>query len=477
MAVRVKLDSLNEQQKKIIRECLYLQPKNTNFAAGKQRFYQNEKEPILFYWIDKPKGEIVLPYTFANTLLGQHINSQLKFPPGRFIFMGQLRENQIDPVNKAWEQLDTLGTTTLSLPTGYGKSICSAYLSAKCLEKSGGLVMVITPRDTIQQGWYETFTKETTAAVWIVENTLRIPELCNVILCMNTRFDKLPREITSMVSTLVLDEAHLLCVPSNVSMLLGTCPKYVIACTATLERTDDLHKMIQTVAGTHKVEVKNEKFFTVYKLNTGIQSVLTKNKQGTTDFANLTKTLSMDPVRNAIIVDLVEKNPNKKVMILSWNKQHVKVLHDVFKNRGQSVDFLAGTKSSYEDSRILLGTISKVGTGFDAKNVAINWDGLHIDTLILAGSTKSLTLHTQTIGRAFRSNNPTIIDLVDDNPIAKRHWLARKKNYDSLNCEIKEFFLNVNALTKNEMAEEEALQAGQLERVNKLREKMALKPL
>lgn len=473
MSVRIKLSLLSEQHKKLIRKILLLQAKKTNYALGKNKFYMvPNNEPILFYWIDKPRDEIILPYIFANSLLGYHINSQLTFPQGNFNFTGQLRNEQISPINLALQQLDQFGTTTLSFPTGFGKSICATHLSSYCLQKTGGLVLVISPRETIQKGWYETFTRETNAIVWVVENQPKIPERCNVILCLNTRFEKIPKEIIGIISTLILDEAHTLTTACQVPVLLGTQPKYIIICTATLERDDNLHTMIQLIAGTHKVEVKNEKPFIVYKLNTGIKTELILNKNGTTDFSQLSKNLSMDPIRNAFIIDLVEKNPNSKIMILSWNKTHVNLLMNILKNREHSVDYLAGTKSSYKDSRILIGTISKVGTGFDAKNVAIDWDGLHIDTVILAGSTKSLSLHTQLIGRGFRANNPVIIDLVDDNPICKRHWAIRKKNYESLNCIIKEFYMQKNSSEEGERGRERTEEADMQSRNNILLDKL-----
>ena len=77
MAVRLRLDSLTEEHNKLIREKLYFQPKKTNFASGKFSFGATEKDPVLFYWIDKPNNEIVLPYTFANALMKKHINSLL----------------------------------------------------------------------------------------------------------------------------------------------------------------------------------------------------------------------------------------------------------------------------------------------------------------------------------------------------------------------------------------------------------------
>jgi superfamily II DNA or RNA helicase len=474
MAVRVKLDLLSEQQKETIRKLLYFQPKRTNFVANK--FSYVEKDPVLSYIIDKPNNEIILPYFFANILFQKNLNSERAFPPGNFEFKGQLRENQIGPVNEALKQLDEFGTTMLSLPTGFGKSICSSYLASKCLSNCGGLVLVITPRETIQMGFEETFKKETTAGVWIVENNIKIPQQCNVILSLNTRVCKIPKEILNMISILILDELHMLLTAGNVPYLLATQPKYIIGCSATLKRPDEMERIAYSILGTHQVVVKNEKRFNVYKINTGIDTELVKNKQGTTDFSALVKELAFNPKRNTIIVDLVLANKTNKFMILSWSKAHISLLLDIFKKMGESVEYLAGTKSTYIDSRILLGTLGKVSTGFDAKNVAINWDGLNIDTLIMTCSTKSYNLHIQSIGRGFRSESPSIIHIVDEDKISKSHWSVCKKTYSSLNCQIHEIHMKPeekNQEEKKEITQEELQKLNQTQ-VKALREKFGI---
>jgi len=463
MAVRIKLDTLNEEQKKIIRERLYLQPKKTNFAVNK--FYAVEKDPVLFYWIDKPNNEIILPYTFANALLGRHINSELTYPPGKFKFLGKLRDYQLPIVEEAMNQLKTTGTTSLLLATGLGKSIISAYLSSQ-LE---GLVLILTNRETIQKGWLETYKDNTDAGIWVIDSKMKIPEKCNVILTMDGKFEKIPWEIRKMVSVLVIDEAHLFSTPSQVPVLLGTCPKYIIICTATLERPDDMHRMIYHISGTHNVTVKNTKKFTVFKLSTGIKTELVKNKTGVVDFSKLTSNLANDPLRNEVIVDLIEKNKEHKIMLLSWSKKHIELLFEVLKNRGVSVDYLTGTKSKYIDSQVLLGTISKVSTGFDAKNVAVDFNGMDISMLILVGSTKSHNLHIQSIGRAFRSKDPVIVDFVDDNKISQNHWNIRRRHYEEMNCEIKEISMQKREEISIEDTHNERIKAYMEKNSNKIK--------
>ena len=465
MACQLEIKLLTEIQKKTIREKLYLQPKK-DYSMTKM-FGHVETNPILFYWTEKihitenkevdkveqtenkevdktveNKTEnnkyIHLPYTFANTLVNQHINSALNFPASEFKFTGTLRDNQIIPVNTAWDQLNTYGTTTLKFCTGGGKSICSVFLSCELTKTCGGIILIVVNRETIQEGWRKTIIENSDAKLWIVDSKMKIPESCNIILTMDGKMSKIPLEIRKLVSVFVIDEAHLFCTKGNAgpNTLLSVWPKYVIACTATLERADGMESMILNIAGTHFSEMKLEKHFTVYKLNTEITTELVKNKMGTTDFGKLMQALAENPLRNALIIEVIELFPQNKIMLLSWKRSHVDLLYEILKKRGHSVDYLAGTKSKYKDSRILLGTISKISTGFDAQNVASEWDGMAIDTCILAGSTKSKNLHIQSIGRAFRSDTPTIIDLSDSDRITKSHWSARKKIYKSLNSTI-----------------------------------------
>lgn len=452
MAVRIKLDQITEAQKKLIREKLYLQPKRTNFAVNK--FTAVEKDPVLFYWIDKPNNEIVLPYTFANALFQKHLNSTIQFPPGSFKFTGKLRAEQVPVVEEALKQLNSSGTTTLALPTGFGKSITATYLGAIIMSNgTGGLMLILTNRETIQKGWVETVTGNTDAAVWVVDSKMKIPSHCNVIITMDGKFQKIPWEIRKLVSVFVIDEAHCLSTSSQVPVLLGVCPKYVIACSATLSRPDGMHVMVENIVGQHKVEIKNNKKFTVYKLHTGIKTELVKNKQGTTNFSALVKELAFNPKRNAMIIDFIEQNKHLKVMVLTWSVEHVNLLYKIMRERGESVDMLAGTKSSYIDSRVLVGSISKISVGFDAKNVSINFDGINIDTLLLCGSTKSYNLHIQSIGRAFRSDNPLIVEFIDDDRISKSHSRERDKNYENLNCEIKVFKVNNDVVLDKEVTQ------------------------
>lgn len=305
-------------------------------------------------------------------------------------------------------------------------TIMSAYLASGL----GGLTLVVYPIKVVEPGWLNTFKQFTDASVWLNDGKIPLPSSCNVILTMDTQFHKIPQEVLKMVRILVIDEAHMFCVPSRTHCLLGTTPQYVIACTATLKRDDGMEQIIHSVCGKQGIFIKSPKRFTVYRLFTGIKTPIEKNKNGDADWSKLVKRLCEDPLRNAFIIDLVKRNYQHKIMILTWNKNHAYFLQKVLSEHGISTDVLAGTKSTYRDSRVLVGTISKIGTGFDEAMACPDWGGQKSNMMILTGSTKSLSGLEQITGRVFRSSFPTIIDLVDDNRICKRHWTQRRKWYE-----------------------------------------------
>jgi len=442
MSAVLRLSTISPQYRSKIREDLCLQPNETFF--NKSNRYSTSKDPILFYQVDERQDKLILPYMYANILAQQNINSMLEKPVKEYNFIGGLRDKQIKPMEEASQQLLGTGTTILGLPPGFGKTVCSAYLSSLCK----GVTLVFYTRESLQKQWLKTFTDFTDADVWIVgsshiynqtvdkrSTTLKIESydkyVPDIILCMKQSVHKIPPPMLNMITTLVIDEAHQFCTQDSVIPLLATTPKYVIACSATLDtRSDGMQSMIHHMCGEDNIVKRFEtKQFTVYKFETGVKVPIPKNARGKTDWSGLVKALTTHPQRNAYIVELVEKNPNHKIIILTWTKHHVEVLKTVLEDRGNDVDFYYGNRKSYSDSRILIGTVSKIGTGFDEANACPDYKGTPSNMLIICGSTKNVGTLEQNVGRVFRAEEPVIFHLVDDMVIIKKHWRICLKWY------------------------------------------------
>jgi len=430
MAVCIKRSNLNTDNVNLIRQYLCLYPKTNSFNS-----FSNftVKDPVLFYILDN--DDLYLPYTFYLALTKKKPNIDRTYLSRSFNFKGNLFEHQVSVANEALDQLNQYGTTLLAVYPGFGKTVLASYLASK-LNK---ITLVLYHRTVLEPQWLSTFNDMTDAKIWVIGNQTVIPDDFNVILCMDTQFAKIPVPVRQSIGCLIVDEAHAFCTPTHVSCLLGTQPLYVIACTATPEREDGMDSMIKAIIGNHSVSRISQKPFTVIRFLTGIKPVTRQNSQGTLDWSHLVKELCSNEIRNSYILGLVKNNSEFKILILTWSKSHAFQLHQWLNMIGESSAIMAGNRSTYSDSRVLVGTSSKIGTGFDEKSACPDFNGVRINMLILVGSTKSENLLEQLVGRVFRSDSPIVIDFVDDIPAVKRHWYNRKHWYVSRNAVIHDF--------------------------------------
>lgn len=161
MAFAVRRDSISNELALQINSLLTLIPEKTynNF----NKFSDNQDVKIItFYHIIN--GILHLPFLFASSLLQVIPNINISYPLTSLIFTGKLRDYQISVEEKAWEQLETYGTTTLGLYPGFGKTI----LGAKLASRSKLLTVILVTREILTIQWKKTFTDNTTAKVWIV---------------------------------------------------------------------------------------------------------------------------------------------------------------------------------------------------------------------------------------------------------------------------------------------------------------------
>jgi hypothetical protein len=242
---------------------------------------------------------------------------------------------------------------------------------------------------------------------------------------MDTRWAKISRERRLEVGFVIIDEAHKFCTPTRVGALLAFNPRYILAESATLHREDELHSMIQAMVGTHGIFRESNQPFTIMKINTGISPVRneeTIDKYGNLKWIPFVRSILENRARNQMIMELIKSQPQAKTLILTLLKDHAYLLHQSCLEEGISVDYMCGNKKNYSDSQVLIGTTSKIGTGFDPATSCPTYEGRPFDLLILASSIKKYEMLVQYVGRVFRAEFPTVVYLVDDDYIFANHW-------------------------------------------------------
>lgn len=430
MSVKLKWSSLGQQWQDYIKLNLKFVSKNSF------KFSKNQEPAIVYaYNLNEANDTVHVPYFFANQMFKRNINSALSYPKCNFTSTIQLYPDQEVIYQEALANLNEYGTTTLFVFTGMGKTRTAIEISVKL----NHLILVMLTSVGIAKQWKESYEKLTNIKAWLVEQNKYPKTEIGAIICMEGRIDHIPPELLKQVGTLIIDEAHTFCTDNRIKKILKVQPRYIILATATLKRSDGLHKSLEAIAGEHHIYRKSIKPFEVYKYMTGISVPVKMTYFKKIDFNALLNDLCNHTERNRLILELILQNPDYKILVMTRRVEHVNFLYKILYENGQSVDYMCGTKKSYHDSRILIGTTQKIGTGFDEETACDDFQGFRINMLILVSTIKDESLLEQVAGRAFRSNFPCIIHLVDEPEILKgSHWNVADKWYRSRNGRIVE---------------------------------------
>lgn len=347
-------------------------------------------------------------------------------------FTATLRPKQKELIDEGIYRLSEQRAFSLIASTGSGKTVMGVWYACRL----SCVTCILIDRQPLIEQWINTITKFTNGTYWVVDNDP--PEdIPNFIICMNLRTSKIPDYIKKEVSLLIIDEAHKFCTKKNMMRILEFNPIYLIAMTATPGRSDNGYEMMHLLSGNDYVKYSSNKPIKVIKVNTPFKwSRKVNAATGEIDWTLIDSELHYLPARNNMLLNLIEENRDKKIMILSGRSDHVTMVYDALTYYGVKCDYMTGNKKSYSDSDVLVGTCSKIGTGFDESTFCPDFDGYHIDMVVIYNSYKSLIQLEQNIGRS-RAEFPTIYHFVDKDGIITNHWREMRKFYEDENSSVR----------------------------------------
>jgi hypothetical protein len=431
----VPISDLTPQQCKTIKDELTIVEKRSGYQV------RNGFKPkiVKFYVTDAKNKVVYLPYIFAKALTRKNYNlldthvslrDSLKALSKEELknteFAVKLRSDQLECVTSSQEYLGKFSTVTIGLPPGSGKTIISSYLSWAC----DYVTLVLVHRTALIKQWVNTFNKSMpflAQHLWVVgtqkEDLQQIPP---IIICMNSRIDNIDSKILKAVGTLIIDEAHTFCTPSNVSCMFATQPRFIILATATLQRSDGMELMAQNLAGKHGIFKTSDIAYDFYLVRTSIS--LKDDSTNDDNFMAVCNKLCEIEERTKLILDIIEQNLHRKFIVLSRLEPYVGELCAKLVERKIEADSLSGKKDTYNDSKVLVGTVSKIGTGFDEENACEDFKGMKSDTLILVHSVSAWQLFEQMRGRVMRaSTTPAVVWLCESDCATERHFKKLRK--------------------------------------------------
>jgi hypothetical protein len=150
------------------------------------------------------------------------------------------------------------------------------------------------------------------------------------------------------------------------------------------------------------------------------------NARGQLDWNSVMESLCTNEHRNKLIIDLVKANQNNKILLLTRRVEHAKRMVSMLTEEGIKSTIMAGSVKNALESRVIVGTVPKIGTGWDESNYFKEYSGEKVNLLILTLSIKELQTFEQVRGRVMRSDTPSVIYFVDNHPTIKKHFNGLK---------------------------------------------------
>jgi superfamily II DNA or RNA helicase len=416
MSIIVPLSKLSLEQRDQINTDLVLE-------VEKNKYNKFAKTEQIFAFQLHDNETVSIPFAYGINALNLQRKKRESFPQKNVEFTGVLRDQQKSVFEEGKDFLSKKGFTMLSLPTGFGKTFLSIKLATVTKLKT----LIIVNKIVLINQWVESLSKVCPKATVQVIKTNKLDD-CDFYIINAINVTKKSFLFFREMGTLIVDECHLIMAECLSKCMQHIVPRYVIGLSATPYRTDGMDPLIQLYFGEDKIIKLLERKHTVYKVKTDFIPEYTLTKDGKVNWGSLLDSQCNDEERNELIIQIVKKYKDRNILILSKRIEQGNFLYNRLKDENENVTSLIGKQQEFDhDARILVGTTSKCGTGFDFPK---------LDCLILASDIQQY--YIQALGRVLRRPDvePIVFDLVDENHILRFHFETRAEVYKKIGGKI-----------------------------------------
>lgn len=391
----------------------------------KNKYNKFAKTEHIFAFNLNEDNTVSIPFAYGVNNLNLNRKSRDKFPVASVEFVGVLRDQQKDVFEEGKNTLSKNGFTMLSLPTGFGKTFLSIKLATITKLKT----LIIVNKIVLMNQWVEALQKVCPkASVQVLKSSAALDISCDFFIINAINIAKKPMHFFKEIGTVIVDECHLIMAECLSKCMMYLFPRYLIGLSATPYRTDGMDPLIQLYFGDDKIIKLLERKHIVYKVKTDFTPEYTLTKDGKVNWGSLLDSQSNNEERNELIIQIVKRFKDRNILILSKRIEQGNFLYNRLKEENENVTSLIGKQQEFDhEARILVGTTSKCGTGFDFPK---------LDCLILASDIQQY--YVQALGRVLRRPDvePIVFDLVDENQILRFHFESRVEVYKKIGGKI-----------------------------------------
>tara|TARA_B110000211_G_scaffold79506_1_gene93239 strand:- start:1042 stop:2469 length:1428 start_codon:yes stop_codon:yes gene_type:complete len=423
----------DEKINSVIKE-LTVKPKINEDFGGK---------PIPFKVYRKGDRQMILPKFYGIKKFGEAEN---RVPDGDDIeveFEGELRSNQLEPLNKTLEVLNTTGGGLLSLHCGAGKTVLALNIISKLKKKT----LIVVNQEFLMDQWIERIKQflPNMKVGKIQRDKIEVEDYdISLAMLKSLASRKYEKDTFDSFGFVIVDECHNIATKEYSKALQKINSKYMLGLSATPTRVDGLTKVIKWYIGDiFYKSVVNDKF----DVQVERYIIKSSNKQYTKVDLNWKKKPLMARMINNVaeysdridfIADKIKeitKDKTRQILLLSDRKSLLNELETRIKDSCECGFFIGGMKSWQRelsmDKQVILATFHIAREALDIKS---------LNTLILATPKSNIV---QAVGRILRKKQGKhlIVDIVDNfsifgNQGYKRMNYYKKKDYNISTFEV-----------------------------------------
>jgi superfamily II DNA or RNA helicase len=381
-------------------------------------------------------NKFYLPRYFGQDNFGDPLdNKLLKGDDININFTGELRDYQINIVNKYIHFVKNSGGGLLDVDPGKGKTVMALYIISQLKKKT----LVIVHKSFLLNQWIERIEQFIPQArVGKIQGQIIDIEGKDIVIGMLQSLSQkeYPDTLFDCFGLSIYDETHHLGAEVFSRSMLKIQTNYTLGLSGTMQRKDGLTKVFKMFLGDivhkektdtseHKVIVKGIQ----YKVDDDEFNEIKYDYRGNPLYSTMISKLCNYNRRSEFILKVLEEelkiNPEQQIMILAHNKSLLTYLFEAINHRliAPVGYYLGGMKEEdlklSESKKIIIATYAMASEGLDIKTLT---------TLIMASPKTDVC---QSVGRILRTKhtNPLVIDIIDSHDVFEKQWLKRRQYY------------------------------------------------
>lgn len=387
--------------------------------------------PSFKVWRRTTDGRLLVPRYFGLERFGPPSrDSRRPHDADRPIqFVGALAKatRQDEAFTAGLRAFASVGGGVLSIPPGYGKTVCALAFSAQLKVQT----MIVVHKEFLANQWRDRIQSFCPGATIgrVQGDTFDVTGKDIVIALIQTMcMREFPVDAFDSIGLLIVDEAHHIGAPAFSQFMFKICPKYTLGLTATPERKDGLTRLLYWFLGPEFFRVertaqKATRVETLHYTDESFKEAPPVTRFGKINMAAMISQLTEIETRNELILDRARRalEAQRRVLILSDRRDHCFYLQSKL-GAALSGLYIGGMKEAELElsaqKRVVIATFQLAQEGLDIPV---------LDTVILATPKSDIK---QSIGRIMREtkgklNDPLIIDVADQWSVF--HSMYRKR--------------------------------------------------